>query len=95
MFAVMHRDDLTAWIGLGIALLTFFGLVWRYIVRPIGKFTARLSRFMDQVEEHFFAKDGKPSTFDGIVAHVADHEVRITQNEHRITAIEAERPYPK
>ena len=88
MYAALHRDDLTAWIGLGIAILTFLGLVWRYIVRPVGKFTARLSRFMDQVEEHFFAKDGQLSTFDGVVHHVADHEIRIT-------ALEGERSHPK
>ena len=87
MFA-LSRDDWTGWFGLGIAILTFVALVYRYLLRPVSAFAARLSRFMDQAETHFFARDGNPSKFDQLVDITANHEIRIA-------SLEYERNHPK
>ena len=84
----LGRDDWTGWLGLGIAILTFVGLVYRFVLRPIGAFASRLSRFMDQAEAHFFAIDGVPSKFDQLVDITANHEIRIA-------SLEYERNHPK
>ena len=82
------RDNTEAWVALGVVIFTFLGLFWRGFLKPILVFARRLSQFMDQVEEHFFAKDGNPSTFDTLRTTTVNHE-------YRITAIEAERVHPK